>query len=249
MTKYFVFVHVQKTGGSFVRQLCEEHLPADWFFDPSELIPTAPDHHHLGYRRVPPEFAHLPALCFVRNPWDWYVSFYHDLIANPRWNDAGLMWEAPLNSGGAGFGHMIEVLLNSGRADFGRLIELACSADLIEELRRGLPVAEAHEPGWLRIMREEGLDYFSVLFKLAVGDGPSEGRLDVGRFESLRGDLLAFVDRHEVPMPRSFIDAVRNEAPVNVSARRSYREYYSERLRNLLGERAQYLIERYRYDY
>ena len=30
ITKYFVFVHVKKTGGRFIRNLCVNHMPPDW---------------------------------------------------------------------------------------------------------------------------------------------------------------------------------------------------------------------------
>ena len=32
---------------------------------------------HAGIDLIPAEYAHLPAIAFIRNPWDWYVSWYH----------------------------------------------------------------------------------------------------------------------------------------------------------------------------
>lgn len=32
---------------------------------------------HLGWERIPLDAAELPVLAYVRNPWDWYVSWYH----------------------------------------------------------------------------------------------------------------------------------------------------------------------------
>ena len=35
-------------------------------------------------RDIPPEFRDLPVLGFVRNPWDWYVSWYHYIRAQEQ---------------------------------------------------------------------------------------------------------------------------------------------------------------------
>jgi hypothetical protein len=65
VTEHFVFLHVPKTGGLFVTDIIRRH------FDYIEV-----GHIHAGYEQIPPEYRHLPALAFVRNPWDWYVSVY-----------------------------------------------------------------------------------------------------------------------------------------------------------------------------
>jgi len=63
-TDEFVFVHLPKTGGAFLRWAIQETMDAR---DCGQ---------HPSYRQVPPEFSHLPAVCFERNPWDWYVSLW-----------------------------------------------------------------------------------------------------------------------------------------------------------------------------
>jgi hypothetical protein len=64
VTNEFVFVHLPKTGGAFLRWAIQETLDAR---DCGQ---------HPAYRQVPPEYSHLPAICFERNPWDWYVSLW-----------------------------------------------------------------------------------------------------------------------------------------------------------------------------
>lgn len=64
ITKHFVFVHLQKTGGTFIRDLCKEHA--------SVLL----DEGHKGAANIPEKYAHLPVFALIRNPWDWYVSWY-----------------------------------------------------------------------------------------------------------------------------------------------------------------------------
>jgi hypothetical protein len=64
ITPYFVFVHVPKTGGIWLKGV----LPRDWWVQALDA--------HTERWRVPKEYADLPVLAFVRNPWDWYVSLY-----------------------------------------------------------------------------------------------------------------------------------------------------------------------------
>jgi len=69
LTRDFVFVHIPKTGGNFVRAVLEDHAPADWQVERCE--------DHATWRDVPASHAELPKLAFVRNPFAWYVSWFH----------------------------------------------------------------------------------------------------------------------------------------------------------------------------
>lgn len=69
LTRHFVFVHVPRTGGNFVRVLLEQHAPADW------QLQHGPD--HATVFDIPASHQHLPRLAIVRNPYAWYVSWFH----------------------------------------------------------------------------------------------------------------------------------------------------------------------------
>jgi hypothetical protein len=69
LTRFFVFLHVPRTGGNFVRRVLVDHAPRDW-----EVV-EADD--HATWLDVPPSHALLPRLAFVRNPFAWYVSWMH----------------------------------------------------------------------------------------------------------------------------------------------------------------------------
>lgn len=61
--KNFVYLHIPKTGGTWMRQALR-------------LLPTF-EHEYQGHRvNVPPEHSHKPVFTLVRNPWDLYVSTY-----------------------------------------------------------------------------------------------------------------------------------------------------------------------------
>jgi hypothetical protein len=74
-----VILHMPKTGGVFIRMLMQKHygdavqLPSGKSFED----PAARWEQHHAFADVPREHAHLPVYGFVRNPWDWYVSWYH----------------------------------------------------------------------------------------------------------------------------------------------------------------------------
>lgn len=83
LTRHFVFVHVPRTGGTFVRQLFLRAAPADWEVEILEGHPTVRD--------IPPEKRSLPRLAVVRNPFDWYVSWFHYMLqigGNPLYAEA-----------------------------------------------------------------------------------------------------------------------------------------------------------------
>lgn len=69
LTRHFVFVHVPKTGGSFVRELLARHAPEDWQL---QILAT-----HATYEEIPASHRELPRLAFARNPFAWHVSWFH----------------------------------------------------------------------------------------------------------------------------------------------------------------------------
>ena len=132
-TKDFVFIHVPKTGGEFIggaiKRTCEVQEAGK----------------HVPFRETPERFRDLPAICFVRNPWDWYVSWWH--------------W------------------------------------------------ARAHEgeqrdfPALLRHCFEEPKDHYTRVFEAMAHDPEDDQRdrlMHQARFENLREDFVAFLDRHQI---------------------------------------------------
>jgi len=76
ITPHFVFVHLPKTGGTFVSRHC-------WRIWGDQCIdyPTYPK--HAKRREIPAEYRHLPVVGTIRSPYDWFVSAYHF----PWWRD------------------------------------------------------------------------------------------------------------------------------------------------------------------
>ena len=77
ITDRFVFIHVPKTGGDFIRRICLRHLPAESIVA-HQIAKHGPD------TEIPAAYAALPRFALVRNPWDWHVSWYHYLMGAGR---------------------------------------------------------------------------------------------------------------------------------------------------------------------
>jgi hypothetical protein len=124
VTEDFVFVHVPKTGGQFLRAAIEKTC----YVVPTDLP------YHAAYSLLPAEYRDRPAIAFVRNPWDWYVSIFRHWQRHGAEDDAWGYKE-----------------LGAYLGDFHWFVKLAC-------LSRGREtnVIEA-------LMRWRGLDYYSAL--------------------------------------------------------------------------------------
>ena len=88
-TEHFVFLHLHKSGGTFVNE---------------GLLRFVPEARQIGYhlprKLIPPPLAHLPVLGLVRNPWSYYVSWFAFQSARPQPNP------------------LFRVLSDNGRLDF-----------------------------------------------------------------------------------------------------------------------------------
>ena len=225
-TRYFVFVHVHKTGGKFIKSICADHLPAGWIV-PNDRNP------HAGIRQIPPEFGELPVFAAVRNPWDWYVSWYHFTHQRERWRED---YEEPSDWRWA---------FDSGRATFKQAVSALCG--------QPIPPAERAEPAqelpWVAKARANDWDLYSHWCHMALQEGPETGRIEVGRYERLTDDFLDFLRRHEIPVGEGFERALKTAPPVNTSERGAYREYYDAELRELVRHKCRGIIDRYGYEF
>lgn len=217
VTRHFAFLHVPKTGGSFVRRALTEGLPPEWFLD----VP-GPDP-HLGWEQLPTAASRLPVLSFVRNPWDWYVSWYHYMVQKPP---------------GAARGLLFHGVFEGGASSFEETVRRACT----ERFQHG-------DERILQTARDLGADFYTARVLTMLGPGLDDERLTVGRFERLVEDLQGFLSRHRVPVPQGFDAQVRARAPVRASQHGSYRGYYDSELRELVATRARPLIERFGYSF
>jgi hypothetical protein len=200
IAKDFVFVHVPKTGGTFIMKICQEHLDCR-IEDPHTPWDRAPD---------------LPIFSIVRNPWDWYVSWFH--YHSRRGGEGDPLWEK---------------LFDSGRRNFAETVKAHCNPP------PGRPAFDR--------ARKRGWDIYTTWFWRIAGRGTKEGRVEVGHFENLREDFIVFLERHSASTP-DLIEALRTAPAENSSQRgRRYQDYYDDELRDLVGQRARVIVEKFGY--
>ncbi len=224
-TGRFVFLHLHKSGGSFVNECLTRHLP---------------DARHLGYHlprsMIPAELAHLPVLGLVRNPWSYYVSWYAFQSARQQPNA------------------LYRILSEEGRLDFAgtirNMLSLGVDDARLQLLIDALPSAYTNHglnlPGFaLRPLRGSGVGFYTFLNRYLYGDG----RVLLGRMEELRAELLSLLAQVGQPVSEAMRAHVLHERPVNASAHGAYAGYYDKRLRDLVAERDAEVIARHGYSF
>lgn len=231
-TQRFVFLHLHKTGGQFVNRVLLRYLP-----DARAIG------YHLPRSAAPPQLRGLPVIGFVRNPWDWYVSWYAFNLAQPQRNP---IFRAVSANGQLDFKHTLVNMLHLG-CERSRPLRATISAALPEtragNLGSGITRAD------LLGFEDESRGYFTWLWRyMFFLDTRADGLYD-GRMENLRADLLAALQAVTQPVTAELRDAILNNPPVNASARRDYRAYYDAELRALVAARDAELVDTYAYGF
>jgi hypothetical protein len=223
-TDHFVFLHLHKSGGTFVNEGLLRFVPG-----------ARQIGYHLPRSLIPPPLAHLPVLGLVRNPWSYYVSWYAFQSRRPQPNA------------------LFQVLSDGGRLGFEptirNMLDLGTTGSHLDALVAALPKAYTHRglnlPAFVvERIRGTGLGFYSFLYKYLY-DGP--GLLHMGRMERLAEDVLAMMIATGQPIPRAFRSYLFDAPPSNTSEHGRYTEYYSRELRDLVAERDASIIERYGY--
>jgi hypothetical protein len=193
--------------------------------------------YHFPRELLPAEYSHLPVLGAVRNPWDFYVSWYYHVW--PR--DAA----TPL----------ISWVTENGRLDFAgsarHAINFAGDTKRFDELIKVMP--ERVDYGRRQIpnitkaalskIRGAPMGYYTFRFHQLFG---SPDDVFICRFENLRESLLEFFDKIGATT-ESLRDYVLHEEKKNASDHRHYSSYYTPELAELVAVRDHALIEKFGY--
>jgi hypothetical protein len=228
VTDKFVFVHFPRTGGTFIADVITK------FFPSAQEIG-----YHLPRFLLPNKYSHLPVLGVVRNPWEFYVSWYHHVW--PR--DA----ETPL----------ISWLTENGKHQFEgatrNALNLGINNDpldaLIEKMPEHVDYGKRNIPNitkdTLQKVRGSGVGYYTFRFNHLFGN-PDE--VIFCRQERLRADLIHFLER--IGAATDEIRAHVLEADKQNTANHShYSSYYTSELAELVSIRDRAVIERFGYTF
>jgi Flp pilus assembly protein TadD/quercetin dioxygenase-like cupin family protein len=233
VTDRFVFVHMHKTGGQTINKIIGNCID---------------DHRVVGYHypvaELPDDARALPVVGIVRNPWDWYASWY---AFNRRPGIRNQLFHVVSGGGVADFKTTVSNLVQLGSDTPESAAHRAQLSQLLPDALEGNRGA-----GLTRSCMQELADancgYLSWLFFRMLGDPDSE-RLEIGRFENLQDDFLEIMSRLGVTQVDAMRTAFNNQARANVSRHSHYSHYYDDELRDLVATRDDALIEKYGYEF
>jgi hypothetical protein len=228
VTPRFIFLHLHMSGGKFVNEC---------------LLKFVKDARQIGYHlprsMVPREFAQLPVLGLVRNPWSYYLAWYSFQLDRPHPN------------------FLFRILSDDGQLDFEatvrNMLNLGAGSIRLDMLLRALPSAYGNQglnlPNFaLAPIRDTQLGFYTYLYRYLYHGG-AESAI-VGRMEEMREELVPMLEQ-VAHSPSDEMRAFIAEAlPRNTSQHGNYTQYYSDSLRKLVAKRDEEIISRhgYRFD-
>jgi hypothetical protein len=229
-TPTFTFMHLHKTGGQSINDALLHCIK-----DAIEIG------YHLPLRMLPEEAKSRPIIGVIRNPWDWYVSWYafNNLrgVKNPLFNIVSRGKQA-------GFRETIENLA--------RYPETSVSNNTMRRSHTAL-LPEAFEndggAGFTKACVSEfdspTEGYYSLLIKRMLGD-PS-ANVHLVRFESLEQDLVEVLTNLNVSEAEAIQRHLTQQPKKNNSSRGHYSQYYDADLSALIQEKEKGVVERFGY--
>lgn len=225
VTGRFVFLHLHKSGGSFVNEF---------------LLESFPDARRIGYHLprvlIPAAQAALPVLGLVRNPWSYYVSWYAFQSQLPRPNA------------------LFRILSRDGTRNFAatlrHMLDLGAGSTLLDQIVTALPPTYTHQglnlPGTaLSAIRGSGTGFYTFLYRYMFQGAGEPTR--VGRMEHLRTDLAAMLAAVGQPLDAAAHQRLQTRPVSNTSQHTAYVGYYDHALRELVAQRDAAVIARHAY--
>lgn len=224
VTDKFVFLHLPRGGGTFVYEVVRKFFPS-----------AREIGYHFPRQLLPEEYSHLPVLGVVRNPWEFYVSWYHHV--QPR-NSASITFSCLSENGKLGFVETIRNALNlgviGGKLDV--LIEML--PEHVDYHRREIPNITKES---IREFRGTGVGYYTLRFNQMFGKADD---VFFCRLDSLRKDLVAFFDDIGVTTDE-LRDYVLRLDKKNTAEYTHVSNYYTAELAELVRIRDRQLVERF----
>ena len=233
VTDHFVFIHMHKTGGQTLNDIIKRCLA-----DSREIG------YHFPRSETPAEFENSPVVGFVRNPWDWYVSWY---AFNRRPTVNNQLFNVISNSGLSEFKTTVTNLINLGSdSDASKMYRDDLVSMLPESLEGNRAAGLTKES--IRGFSSNETGYYSWLFERMLGDD-QDGRTHIGRFENYENDFLSIMQHLGVRETEKIRKAFESSGRVNVSRHTHYSHYYDDELRDLVAQKERGLIEKFGYEF
>lgn len=224
VTDKFVFLHLPRAGGTFVYEVVRKFFPSAreiGYHFPRELLPA--------------EYSHLPILGTVRNPWEFYVSWYEHV--RPR-NTASTLFSWLSDNGKLDFVETTRNALNLGANNERLDVLIEMLPEHVDYSRRNIPNITKDS---MRKVRGTGVGYYTFRFNQIFGNADD---VFFCRLDSLREDLVAFFDGIGATTGE-LRDYVLRLDKQNSAEYTHASHYYTAELAELVRVRDRQLVERF----
>ena len=221
----FVFLHLHKSGGTFVNKMLLECVPY------AKQIG-----YHLPYGELPPTFKRLQVLGTVRNPWAYYVSWFS---FQSKLEEQNTLFRIVNEDGTLPFEQTIENLLS-----------LPENNDMRKKLADSLPTS--YQKNGLNLLRgdvdqmmpEHG--FYTFLFR-RLYEGASSPT--IMKSEVLRQSLSEYLEKTDNFHFKRAAPYLAQAPNANTSKHSPYQDYYSPSLRALIREKDNQVIHNFNYQF
>lgn len=220
----FVFLHLHKSGGTFINEMILRNFPGARRLG-----------YHLPFACLPETYRNRPLLGTVRNPWAYYVSWYHFQAGQVEPNALFLTCS---DRGHLGFEDTIRnlVMLADDNAGIDALVQA-----LPETFpNRGVNLTKS----CMSLIRGTGLGFYSFLYARHYQGAACLHLLEV---ENLRAQLRAYLENTLRVSNASAMRFIADAPPLNTTRHAPYREYYSPELAELVRQRDSLVIRQHGY--
>lgn len=207
----FVFLHLHKSGGTFVNQLMLRCLPE------ARMIG-----YHWPYAQLPEAYRGLPVLGAVRNPFAYYVSWFH------------------FQSGQAQPNALYRICSDDGRLSLAEtihnLVTLEGNPERLKALAEAVPDHFVNHglnltKSCVASLAGSGLGFYSFLYRRLFTGAADVSLIHV---ETLRAELRTFL-RRRLSAPNPEADQFITAAPMlNTTTHGPHRAYFTPALRDLV---------------
>ncbi|MDH5649356.1 MAG: hypothetical protein OEY67_06835 [Gammaproteobacteria bacterium] len=213
LCKHFVYLHLPKTGGTFLHDVLTAHSPETWDIQP---VPG-----HGSVRDIPERYSDLPVIGFIRNPWDYYVSWYTYLMHNTETTPSEM---DPQN--------LFQQASCGGSNDFRTTLLNIMDKDNLRKSDTGALTA-----------------YASWTFGIDSDAELDNNNIKIGQTENLREDMIGILEDLAISMPNSLKDSLLHDPPKNAMDRPPYQEFYDEETKSLVEYKDRFIIQRFGYSF
>jgi len=239
ISKKFIYIHIPKSGGQSLLRI---------FNNSSFLLRGRQVRFHQSVANINADrLKDKKIYAVVRNPWEWYVSWFHYLRDNPSLNNA--LYKAISEDGENDFDKSMNRLFDMIEEGTGELSDAFDTK--LEDVNSRRPLQFVGDDMDRITAWDCGLQSYYFHW-LVFGNNEVHDFSDVviGKQESSREDATKFFESLEL-MNERFKKRLANHRRLNKCKidTSDYQSYYSDALRDRVAKKEQYIIENYNYSF